>query len=208
MVPFSVRSRASGDILVVELEPAFVYRSAHELIAPERLQVAPQLGIDDSYLQAAAYALKTEMDGAYSGGRCYGESVAMAMAVHVASKYSERKPNLRDSRRGLAPYQLRRAVEFIHAQSHRDIGLTDIAAATGLSPFHFARMFKASTGLAPHQFLVKRRLERARDLLLSSDQAISEIALEVGFCDQSHLSAHFKRLYGITPKQFIREARR
>lgn len=208
MVPFSARSQGSGDLLLLELEPAFVHRSAHDLVATDRIQMSAQIGIEDGYLRSAATALKSEMDGGYSGGRCYGESVAAAMAVHLVSRYSQREIEIRDNRGGLAPYQLRRAREFVEAHLSENVGLAEIAAAAGLSPFHFARSFKASTGLTPHQFLVKCRLERARELLLSRDHSISEVALLAGFCDQSHLSAHFKRLYGATPKQFMREARR
>jgi AraC family transcriptional regulator len=208
LVPFSARTQGSGDLLLVELEPAFLYRSAHDLLASDRLQIRPQVGIEDFYLQAAASALKEQAEAGYPGGRCYGESIAASMAVHLVSKFSDKELDVRDSRGGLAPYQLRRAKDFIHAQLGDDVSLTEMAAAVGLSAFHFARSFKASTGLTPHQYLVKCRLERAREMLLAQDRSISEVALLSGFCDQSHLSAHFKRLYGVTPKQFMREARR
>ena len=83
-----------------------------------------------------------------------------------------------------------------------------MATAAALSVFHFARMFKTATGITPKQYLMRCKLERARELLLTQDRTISQVALELGFCDQSHLSTHFKRLYGTTPKQFVRQARR
>ncbi|HKQ40341.1 MAG TPA: helix-turn-helix transcriptional regulator, partial [Verrucomicrobiae bacterium] len=82
-----------------------------------------------------------------------------------------------------------------------------LAGAAGLSPFHFARLFKRSTGLSPHQYVLRCRVERARGLLMRSKASIAEVAVEVGFCDQSHLAAHFKRVYGVSPKAFLQQVR-
>lgn len=209
MFPFSMRSKAAGNILVVSLEPKFLHYTAHELIDPEHLEIMPQLGIDDDFLWAAALALKTEIATGNAGGRCYGESLAGAMAVHVVRRYATRKPKIKELHTGgLAPYQLRRAIDFIDANMSRDISLSDVSEAAGLSPFHFARLFKVSTGLPPHRYIVQCRVERAKGLLLQPNLSISEIALQLGFCDQSHFSAQFKRVYGMTPKQYMRQALR
>ena len=85
------------------------------------------------------------------------------------------------------------------------MALATIAAAVGMSQFHFARKFKEATGLAPHQYLIRCRLERAKQMLLASPARISDAALEFGFCDQSHFTFHFKRVYGVTPRMFLRD---
>jgi AraC family transcriptional regulator len=86
--------------------------------------------------------------------------------------------------------------------------LEQMAGVAHLSPYHFARQFKASTGLAPHQYLISRRIERAQHLLRAHDElGLTEVALRVGFSDQSHFSFHFKRIVGITPGQFRISAR-
>jgi AraC family transcriptional regulator len=78
-----------------------------------------------------------------------------------------------------------------------------MAAVANLSPYHFARQFKAATGLAPHQYVISRRIERAQDLLRTDDElGLAEVALRVGFSDQSKFSFHFKRIVGVTPRQF------
>ena len=205
---FAFRAPETGDFVLVQIEPEFLQRAARELIAGERVELLMQLGIQDDYLAECIRTLLTEAEQDYLGGRAYGESVATAMATHIVRKYSRSGPSLRSTLGGLAPFQLRRVTDYIRQHLSQAVSLQDLASVAGLSVFHFARMFKAATGTTPKQYVVRCRLERARELLLTEDRTISEIALEVGFCDQSHLSTHFKRLYGATPKQFVREARR
>jgi len=92
----------------------------------------------------------------------------------------------------------------MHEHLARDISLQDLAAVVRLSPFHFARMFKQSTGVTPHQYLVRCRVMRAKELLLANRHSVADVAAQVGFCDQSHLAGHFKRVVGLTPRVFVR----
>ena len=99
-------------------------------------------------------------------------------------------------------------VEYI--EEHLDAGptLAQMAAAVGLNPYHFARQFKAATGLPPHQYVIARRVERAKELLQAgTDVSLAEVALRAGFSDQSQFSHHFKRLVGVTPGRFQTPAR-
>ena len=208
MGPFSLRATDTGRFLAVTLEPKFLFCAAHELASSDQFELTPNVPLEDSMLQAGLLALKHEAETGSPGGRLYAESVATALAVHLARHYSIHKPELRIRSGGLAPGQLRRAVDFIQEQLAENISLNALAAAVGLSPFHFARSFKKSVGLTPHQYVIRCRIERARQLLLRADASVSDIASRVGFCDQSHLTAHFKRLYGVTPKAFVRQTRR
>jgi AraC family transcriptional regulator len=99
-------------------------------------------------------------------------------------------------------------IEFMNDRASEDISLHAIAAVAELSPFHFARLFKKSTGVSPHQYLIQCRLERAKRFLLQSSASIADVALRSGFCDQSHFTAHFKRAFGFTPKAFLRQTGR
>ena len=99
--------------------------------------------------------------------------------------------------------KLRTVVEYIMENLDGSPRLGQMAAVARLSPSHFARRFKAATGLAPHQYVIARRVERAQHLLKSNDEVgLAEVALRVGFVDQSHFSFHFKRIVGVTPRQF------
>jgi AraC family transcriptional regulator len=87
--------------------------------------------------------------------------------------------------------------------------LEQMAAVVHLSPYHFARQFKAATGLPPHQYVIARRVERAQHLLRGDGElGLAEVAFRAGFSDQSHFSSHFKRIIGVTPGQFRISARK
>ena len=105
---------------------------------------------------------------------------------------------------GLPAYQLRQVVEFIHAHIDEPINLTQLAGLASLSPFHFHRAFKRSTGLTPGKYIFEVRIKRAEALLSESDLPLAQLALQVGFGDQSHFSAAFRRATSMTPGAFRR----
>jgi len=111
------------------------------------------------------------------------------------------------SRGGLSPGAYRRVREYIGANLDSNIGLDALAAEAGLSVYHFARAFKQTVGLPPHHYLLQQRIQRAAQLIESTDRPLSEIALSLGFSDQSHFAKHFSRFMGSTPSVF-RRARR
>jgi AraC-like DNA-binding protein len=103
---------------------------------------------------------------------------------------------------GLPGYKLRRAVDFIRSHLDQPILLEQVAASVALSPFHFHREFKRSTGLTPHQYVVQLRMERAKALLSDSNMPLAEVAAQVGFADQSHFSSTFRRATSMTPRSY------
>jgi AraC family transcriptional regulator len=94
-------------------------------------------------------------------------------------------------------------VEYIQDQLETDLTVSGIAQAVYMSPYHFARLFKESTGQSPHQYVVEARVRKARDLLTTGKFTISEVAYHVGFTDQSHLTRHFKRVFGLPPMRLL-----
>lgn len=100
---------------------------------------------------------------------------------------------------GLSPRQLRQTREFIAEHLAEDICLDDLAELTGLTAKHFARAFKQSTGLPPHQYLIVQRIEAAKRHLISSKTSLANIALACGFADQSHFTATFRKIVGVPP---------
>ena len=105
-------------------------------------------------------------------------------------------------RGGLPPGAMRRVREYVETHLSESMDLAELAAIAGLSVYHFARAFKQSAGVTPHHHLVRRRVERAQEMLARSDLPLSEVALATGFADQSHLARHFRQLVGLTPGQF------
>jgi AraC-like DNA-binding protein len=134
--------------------------------------------------------------------------LANLVAVHLIRNASARLPPTRRSGGALSPGRLRAVVEYV--EEHLDAGpsLEQLAAAAHLSVYHFARQFKAATGLPPHQYVIARRVKRARQLLQGGDLSLAEVATHAGFSDQSQFSRHFKRFVGVTPGQFRTPARK
>ena len=107
-------------------------------------------------------------------------------------------------RRGLSRRALNRACSYIAENLGERFTLDDLARQAGVSRFHFARLFRVSTGDSPMAYLLKSRIERAKQMLLQDDRPVCEIAAVLGFCDQSHLTRTFRRLTGVTPREFAR----
>ena len=103
---------------------------------------------------------------------------------------------------GLPRYKLRRVIDFIRAHIDEPIHLEQLAAAVALSPFHFHREFKRSTGVTPHQYIIQVRMEHAKGLLSGSDMPLAQVAAQVGFADQSHFCATFRRTTSMTPRTY------
>jgi AraC family transcriptional regulator len=101
--------------------------------------------------------------------------------------------------RALAPRRLRRALDLIETRIADDIGLAEIADAAGLSPHHFARAFRAATGMPPYRYLTHRRIERAKQLMTETDACLAQIAFDCGFSSQGQFTTTFTRLSGISP---------
>ena len=104
---------------------------------------------------------------------------------------------------GLSARRLRAVLRYIREHLHATLTLRDLAAVAHLSPYHFARRFKESTGLSPHRYIIARRIERAKELLRGEEElTLAQVAARAGFWDQGHFTRHFKRLVGVTPRRF------
>jgi AraC-like DNA-binding protein len=124
--------------------------------------------------------------------------------VHVLRNYSQ--PRLSDqlelSRAGLVDRRIRRSVELMHTQLDQDLTLKALAAASYLSPFHFARLFKKLTGATPHNYLAGIRATRAQTLLAATELSITEVGAQVGYLSASHFTKAFRIATGATPREF------
>jgi AraC family transcriptional regulator len=208
--PARVRSSGCPDALHIFLEPELVARVAAEAfdLDPARLTVPPLDGLDLPQLRAAMGAVDAELNAGGAGGRLAAESLANVLAVHLLRHLlAPRRPER--GRDGVLPQgRLRAVVAYIEEHLDACPSLEQMAAVARLSPYHFARQFKAATGLPPHQYVILRRVERARHLLQAgTDLSLAEVAVHAGFSDQSQFSHHFKRLVGVTPRRFRMLAR-
>ncbi len=127
------------------------------------------------------------------------ESLMLTAITQLTQEYSDASNSAKKADEKNRPAC--RAREFLIECSDQKISLQKLAKSSGASPFHLLRSFRKAYGIPPHEFLINVRVERAKRLL-AQGAPISQTALETGFCDQSHLSRHFKRLTGVTPKQY------
>jgi AraC family transcriptional regulator len=200
-----VRSSGNKDELHIHLKAELVGQVAAEAFGldPARLAVPPLDALDLPQLRAAMMAVDAELTAGAAGGRLAAESLANVLAVHlIRHVLAPRRPE-RWQDGALPQRRLRAVVEYIEEHLDGAPTLEQLAAVVRLSPYHFARQFKAATGLPPHQYVIARRVERAKQLLQAGvDQSLAEVALFAGFSDQSAFCRHFKRLVGVTPGQF------
>jgi AraC family transcriptional regulator len=201
-----VRWQGSRDLVAIYLEPSIVARVATESFGLDstRTLVPPFHSLNATELRSAISTVCAELRG--GGGDGEGllvESLATILSVHLIRHITgpPRLPVSADS--VLARRKLHSVIEYIMENLEGSPTLGQMAAVAHLSPYHFARQFKAATGLAPHQYVIARRVERAQHLLRKDDELeLAEVALHAGFSDQSKFSFHFKRLIGVTPRQF------
>ena len=206
--PFSGRAKVEWGVfanaLFLALNPVFVSRIAEGLeLDSDRIELVEQRRNTDPTLRHIAMALRAGIQSGDALDRMYGEALSTALAVHLLREYGA--PVLGPKRQygGLSRAKLMRAVEYIHDQLDTDLTVSGIAQAVGLSPYHFTRLFKESTGQPPYRYVVEARVRKAKELLTTGKFTISEAAFHLGFADQSHLTRHFKRVFGLPPKRLL-----
>jgi len=171
-------------------------------IDPDTVEFVDTLGMFDPRIETIALSLLSELRSEGLGGRLYVESLANILGIHLLRQHSSvKQPSLPRSV-GLDRATLRRVSTYIEEHLAEDLSLSELAAVAYLSPYHFARLFKASTGFAPHQYVIGRRIERAKLLLSTTNWSLAAIAHAVGFAHESHLALHFKRLTGLLPSSY------
>jgi AraC-like DNA-binding protein len=156
-------------------------------------------GIVDATVRHLALSLVGGFDRPQEVNRIFFEHVSRGLCAHVAQAYGGMRPNSMGRRGGLAPWQERRAKDILAANLDGGIALTEIAGECRLSVSHFSRAFRQSMGVAPHRWLLNRRVELAKDLMRNRESSLSDIALRCGFADQSHFTRVFSRRAGVSP---------
>lgn len=181
---------------------------AHRVSIVDNIHIDQMRHCRDEVMLHLAASLMPSFSAPHEVTRLFADHVFEAMRLHIAQTYGDLPPHPPPRRGALTPLQERRAKEMILDDLANDPSLAELASLCGLSVSHFARAFKQGTGTPPHRWLIKKRVERAQKLLVSSDAPISEIAQICGFADQSHLTRVFSRAVGASPGVWRRERRR
>jgi len=218
MTPSALRA---GDTLICDLKrsPAhlvdkpfhsiqfFLSRGALDALADEsnsrrieELNYQPGIGVADHVITNLGLSLLPAFANPDQVNRTFLDHAVSAVATHVAETYGGMSWQTQLVRGGLSPWQERRAKEVLGANLDGNIGSKELARECGLSISHFSRAFRNSTGLAPHTWLLRRRIDEAKALLADAASiSLSHIALACGFADQSHFTRVFTRMVGVSP---------
>jgi AraC family transcriptional regulator len=156
----------------------------------------------DARLGALAAAVNAERAAGFPSGRLFLDSVEQALAVALVNNYAVRHRAVQTHRGGLGSTRLRRIKELVDARIEDELTLGEMAQAVELSTAHFSRMFRKSTGEAPHQFLRRQRVDRAKAMLRSADGRVMDIAVACGFKSQQHFAQAFRDVCGASPTEY------
>ncbi len=201
------RNAVPGEVLHLLVQPALVQRTAQEMGLPGT-ELVGGAEIDDPRLRHLGLALREEARSGGASGPLFAECLTTALAAHLVTQYGTAAGTAapKEPTGGLSAAQLRRVTEYVQGNLGGTLTLAEIAAVAGVSAFHFARQFKQTTGETVHQCVLRARVDAAARLLHRNTLSVGQVAAEVGFAQQSHLAAHFKRTMGLSPMQYRRQA--
>jgi AraC family transcriptional regulator len=188
--------------IAVAVHPSLLVDALDETTGQSDIELTQHWTLVDRNITALLVAMTTDLDAGSPGGQLYGESLANALAVYLLGRYAVRRSVPRVFKGALPQYRLKRVLEYIGDNLTEDLGLSELAALSGMSPHYFCELFKRSMGCPPHRFVLLQRIERAKELLRSPILSVLEIGMRVGFQNPSHFARMFHRFVGITPSGF------
>ena len=166
------------------------------------LNVDPQYAVSDPQVASLVLNMRDEIHAGCPAGKLYGEALSLALAAYLFGRYSREAAPVDRHGVALSPAQVRRVSEYIRANLDRDLGLGELANLVGLSPHYFSMLFKHAFGVPPHHYVLRERIHEGQRLLAAGRMSISDIALSLGFSDQSHFCEVFRKMTGTTPKRY------
>lgn len=169
------------------------------------LKFTPGVGVMDHVVEKLTRLLLPAFDKPDQVSQLFADHISLALGSHIAQTYGGMRSVVAPKRGGLAAWQERRAKDLMSANLQGDVSTADLARECSLSVGHFARAFRHSTGLSPHQWLLRRRIDEAHGLLRDGRLSLAAIACACGFADQSHFTKAYTRLRGISPGAWRRQ---
>ncbi len=182
--------------------PTLLIHTPYASLLGEHVEIIPSLQAHDPLLTHIVLVLRAVIESKDLAGQLYAESLVDALVAHFLRRYGASRHSLQEVAGGLSPYKLQRTTAYIKDHLAQELSLVTLAAVGETSPAHFARLFKHATGLAPHQYVIRCRMDQAMQLLTETDLSLSEIGLQVGCADQSHFTALFRKYVSMTPKAY------
>ena len=198
-----VRWESEIKLLKVDL-PDEAFRAIAQEAGAETVEISSSTRFEDKRVAALIAAIQAEEDGGLLSGRLYMDSIAQALASALVQLRGNLKRKLPQYHCGLTPTQLSRVKQLVYARMDHEISLQDMANAAGLSTGYFNQMFRRSTGQAAHQFVLQARVEYAKELLMSPQLRMIDIAISCGFQTSQHFARVFRSVCAATPTEYRR----
>ncbi len=196
-MPVSFMDEEECSALVLFVPTTLLESTADELgISPGLATLSPRFQFRDARMEHIAWALRSGEDGGAECNRLAMDSLSTALSAHLLSRYAPGLPALPP---GLSKPRYRRVTEYIDAHLDRELSLAELAAVAGFSLSHFKLLFRRTSGFPVHRYVVRRRVERARQLLLDGELPMRDVALAAGFAHQSHMARCMREMLGTTP---------
>jgi AraC family transcriptional regulator len=201
-IPMAWEINAKSTVLLLTLPPALMNSVAIESeLDPARAEVITRIQIRDPQIEHIGLALKAEMEAGCPNGSLFLEGLGTALAAHLLQHHSSHLLPMRELKGGMSGRKLRQVLSYIDDNLDRNLSLAEIAEVAGLSVSHLKTLFRQSTGSPVHQYVIRRRVDRAKMLLSERNLSISQIALATGFAHQSQLARHMRRVLGANPTE-------
>ena len=191
--------------IAVAIHPRLLVSALDETAHESDIELTEHWNLMDAQITAVLAAMMTDLNEGSPAGRLYGEALGNALAVYLLNRYAARSYTPVAYRGGLPGYRLKRVLDYIGENLGNDLSLAELAALVGMSPHYFSDLFKKSTGLAPHRYVLSQRIKRAKEGLAHGEHGIIEIGLDAGFQNPSHFARVFRRIVGTSPSQFKSE---
>ncbi|MBW4613017.1 MAG: AraC family transcriptional regulator [Desmonostoc vinosum HA7617-LM4] len=201
---------STDESLMFVIDPLLLSRTAQEVsgLDASYVELLSTIGGRDRQIQAIAHLFQTELDTGGIGESLYTESLTQVLIVHLLRQYCTLQPKIQQIGESYPQQRLRPVLDYIHSYLDQPLHLAELAAVAGLSQYHFCRLFKQSIGIAPYQYVLQQRMEKAKELLRQRKHKIAEISLLVGCTDQSRFARQFKKHFGVTPGLLLDEGNR
>jgi AraC family transcriptional regulator len=167
-------------------------------------QLRPEFNLEDGQLQHLLRALLAVAQEGSSEDALVGELLVNAVCVRLAKRFAISKMDIVPCRGGLPPARLKRVLEYIESNLDKNITLSELARVANMSLYYFAVLFRQSTSLSPHRYVLSKRVERAKELLQNPKLSVLEVSMNVGFEHQNNFARAFRRVFGVSPTEFKR----
>lgn len=190
------------DHMVVTVQPRRLTQALEETAHETEVELTEHWNLVDGHVFALLNEMAADLNDGSPAGALYGDALATALSVYLLKRYAVRRRVPVVYKGGIPTYRLKRVLDYIASSLDTNVSLSQLAEIAGMSPHYFSELFKQSTGRTPHNYVLTKRIERAKQTLRDPERSVLDAGLEAGFQNHSHFSRMFRKIEGISPSRF------